>query len=377
MRTKFKVSLLGPCSHAMHIKSITGLLVAVVLAVTAISIVPVPATAVGDGDPVIVSPATHTYPEVAVGWSSPVTIDLSTVPTGNYTVEVSGTDYQTNNYYDRRWITYDGSQDVFQFEITPVTVPGEYYVHVFNTDISTPDGGYTHAELSRFIVVPDPVTPPAVTSVSPGTFYPRVNDGYRDTAEVAFTGSGDEVRVEVRDGSGTVTRTENLGELPAGSHAWEWDGRRDDGSLAPVGEYWVELVSRTGDQTVTSAAAQVRIATGYQWRRVSRSKYGDQASTTRSGRCSVDRDYWSDYDVYLDCWGGRYATARLAFSIPSSAKNLSWSVSGRAYCCSTGRIYRWAARPYSTRYEVKVKVTRWRSYDVRRATISYDYWARI
>lgn len=56
--------------------------------------------------------------------------------------------------------------------------------------------------------------------------------------------------ITIRDGSGNVVRTEELGNLGSGEHTWTWDGLSDDGSRLPEGVYSVEVKAANGDQQV-------------------------------------------------------------------------------------------------------------------------------
>lgn len=56
--------------------------------------------------------------------------------------------------------------------------------------------------------------------------------------------------ITIRDGSGNVVRTEELGSLGSGEHTWTWDGLSDDGSRLPEGVYSIEVNAANGDQQV-------------------------------------------------------------------------------------------------------------------------------
>jgi flagellar basal-body rod modification protein FlgD len=60
------------------------------------------------------------------------------------------------------------------------------------------------------------------------------------------------VGIAVRDETGQVVRHLALGGEPAGLAAFAWDGRTDDGSVAPAGRYTFEANYRSGD-TVAAA----------------------------------------------------------------------------------------------------------------------------
>jgi flagellar basal-body rod modification protein FlgD len=56
------------------------------------------------------------------------------------------------------------------------------------------------------------------------------------------------VGIAVRDQTGQVVRHLDLGSEPAGLAAFTWDGRADDGSVAPAGRYTFEASYRSDDQ---------------------------------------------------------------------------------------------------------------------------------
>ena len=89
-----------------------------------------------------------------------------------------------------------------------------------------------------------------------------------------------------------------------------------------------------------------------------------------SGNC-----YTSDYDPgnHLDCWGGNYARADYRFRVPANARVKSWTVRGGALCCDTGRITKTGIRTSARTFRVRVQVTGWRSYVVRKAILTYSY----
>lgn len=51
----------------------------------------------------------------------------------------------------------------------------------------------------------------------------------------------------IKDASGTVIDTVDLGALSAGVHTFSWDGKLTDGSVAPDGKYSVAIAASNGD----------------------------------------------------------------------------------------------------------------------------------
>ena len=162
-------------------------------------------------------------------------------------------------------------------------------------------------------------------------------------------------------------------------YSWAWNGRKNNGDSATVGYYNIKIsatVSAAPGST-RSVVRQVHLTTGYVIKTATKLRTGhDTSSTSHSGSCYVDHDYYYD-TVDLDCWNGSYAKARYGFSIPSSAYNISWGVTGYQGCCSGGSISKTGTRPTSTYYRGSVKVTDWRSYTVEKVRITYKYKRRI
>jgi len=85
---------------------------------------------------------------------------------------------------------------------------------------------------------------------TPGTMWlaPPVPDPCRHETQIAFSlATGGPVRMEVFDLAGRVVATLLHGTLPAGRQSVRWDRRRDDGSRAASGLYFVRfaVASRT------------------------------------------------------------------------------------------------------------------------------------
>ena len=57
------------------------------------------------------------------------------------------------------------------------------------------------------------------------------------------------VEFRVFDALGRLLRADKLGPLPAGDHAWEWNGRDDAGRQVGAGGYFVRLQAGSAMQT--------------------------------------------------------------------------------------------------------------------------------
>lgn len=208
-------------------------------------------------------------------------------------------------------------------------------------------------------------------------FYPKVRDGYRDRTEIVFGARGDsDVTVDiVSSASGATVRS-----FARRGHDWadyysrrsvSWNGANDSGRGVPTGRYVAVIRSALGEQIAT-ARVPLRLASGHRTSRVTERRAGWYGSRDRtSGDCFA----WEHTaGNWLNCWGSGYAQATYLFRIPSNARDINWRVDGFRQCCaSPGRIIRTGNRPKASLFRVTVKVTGWRSFVVRRASVTYTY----
>ena len=89
-------------------------------------------------------------------------------------------------------------------------------------------------------------------------FFPN-GDGDQDSLPLHFTLKGPvpSAVVEIRDASGKVVRTQNLGPRPAGANAASWDGRVTGSAWAPAGRYLVRVIVTAQDGGTHAAPAAV------------------------------------------------------------------------------------------------------------------------
>jgi flagellar basal-body rod modification protein FlgD len=96
-------------------------------------------------------------------------------------------------------------------------------------------------------------------------------DGVSATgASVSLGAPAARVTATLRDANGRVVRTLELGARPAGPLAITWDGRDENGQLAPRGSYTLSVNARTTDdravavtQEVTDTVVRVSFDRGY------------------------------------------------------------------------------------------------------------------
>ncbi len=78
---------------------------------------------------------------------------------------------------------------------------------------------------------------------------------------VFLSAPADSVKIEIKDESGAVVRTLELGATEHGVNAYEWDGLDNDGEPAAPGKYSVSVKAASGDTDVPAIAlAQQRVA---------------------------------------------------------------------------------------------------------------------
>ncbi|HJV73408.1 MAG TPA: flagellar hook assembly protein FlgD [Noviherbaspirillum sp.] len=68
--------------------------------------------------------------------------------------------------------------------------------------------------------------------------------------------AAEKVDITIRDASGIEVRTINLGAQEAGSLPLTWDGKKNDGTAAPDGNYTFEVTATQKDEKVAATALQ-------------------------------------------------------------------------------------------------------------------------
>lgn len=95
--------------------------------------------------------------------------------------------------------------------------------------------------------------------LSPGTeIATTAPEAGKDPAIVPFAvqlpGSAGDVEVKIVDAAGKTVRTLDLGSLPEGVNAVTWDGKADDGSVAPAGSYTFTVAADNNGSKVEATA---------------------------------------------------------------------------------------------------------------------------
>lgn len=79
---------------------------------------------------------------------------------------------------------------------------------------------------------------------------------------IQLAASADAVTVQVKDASGTVVRTMNLGSEPAGMQRFTWDGKTDAGASAAAGSYTYAVKATAAGNAVQTTAYSAQQVTG-------------------------------------------------------------------------------------------------------------------
>ena len=143
-----------------------------------------------------------------------------------------------------------------------VTSSDKPYEVVVNPD------GQPNIAVASFILRPRLVS---ITSVTPNPFFPWIDDLYKDETHVRFALAADaatEARVyrpkTTGKCCGALVRNDGLGNLSAGDHSWDWDGRDNNGDNLPKGNYFIRIWADDGIVSpVLSNATKVAIARTY------------------------------------------------------------------------------------------------------------------
>jgi hypothetical protein len=306
---------------------------------------------------------------VLAPWDGPVRVRWDVIATTDawYRVSLNGA----------ALCEFDGV-DLTPGEITSCDLPsnapfGENYLTLYEV----PFGGGPSTQIGSSVFSVQPHLAIRSLSLSPARFYPYVNDGYRDRARLVFHLNKEaNLTAVVRTMGGRLVKRESIGFLSDGS--WFWNGRRNNGTRAPVGRYKVTLEARASGELRRSTRL-VTISRGWRTKHGSRSFCGGcgPGAVDVIGNCFVEFDWFQEGDIFLDCWGGAFAGATWVFRVPATTFRVSKSVRGTVMCCSPGDWASVGVRRNARTYVVAAAVSGWRSWQIRSVAISYAYRVRI
>ena len=77
----------------------------------------------------------------------------------------------------------------------------------------------------------------------------NLESGAGVTGMIATPQSAQNVKINIKDSTGALVKTINLGDRPQGTKEFEWDGTMSDGSEAPAGNYSFSVNASVGGQT--------------------------------------------------------------------------------------------------------------------------------
>lgn len=91
-------------------------------------------------------------------------------------------------------------------------------------------------------------------------------DGTTSTSTTPFgvelQQAADKVTATIKDSTGAVVRTIDIGALSAGVHTFTWDGSVTDGSTAPNGSYTVSIAASNGTTQLVAQPLQFGLVQG-------------------------------------------------------------------------------------------------------------------
>ncbi len=71
--------------------------------------------------------------------------------------------------------------------------------------------------------------------------------------------SSSDVRLDMKDATGTVVRQVDLGEFRSGRHDFTWDGKNSKGDRVPAGNYTAAITAKNGDSFDSATILSARI----------------------------------------------------------------------------------------------------------------------
>jgi hypothetical protein len=154
-----------------------------------------------------------------------------------------------------------------------------------------------------------------ITSITPSTFLPWIDDDYKDTTDInyrlAATSQPTIIRVFKSRTDGTCCASEVFehddGTQVVGNRDFEWNGRNTAGDLLPKGVYYVKITAEDPANLVrTSKPFKVTIARTYrktatlEKNGIANHHTGPVTSYRRGGNCFVTKDE-TDKDLWITC----------------------------------------------------------------------------
>jgi hypothetical protein len=180
-----------------------------------------------------------------------------------------------------------------------------------------------------------------ITSITPNTFLPWVEDEYKDTTDIAYklaaTSQPTIIRVFKARSDGRCCASEVFefddATQVVGNRHYEWDGRNSGGDLLPKGDYYVKITAEDPANLVrTSKPFKVTIARTYrktatlEKNGIANHHTGPVTSYRRGGNCFVTKDE-TDKDLWITCLSARF-TVYWRWALPNGGRieNVSFTL---------------------------------------------------
>jgi hypothetical protein len=305
-----------------------------------------------------------THPSSALtGWTGPITATWSHLEDPSNTYEVQFDDIPV--------CTYAGTLvpgEVTHCTLSSAPLVGTHFVNLYDRT--------TDYYLDGSVITIDPHL--TLSESLPRTaFYPLVRDGYKDSIGLGYTLDEDaKVTFEAKNAAGKIIRHDGPHSETTGSHTWKWTGRTDTGRIKRVGYYWLRAIATAHGETKKGNWQRISAKTALLTKQGSASRLGRNFSSAGKSNCLINKNYWNDGDVFLDCWDGS-AHATYSFAVPSSTYSVTTGSSTKQHCCGNGTTSRTTTRPSASRVQVAFNVTGWASLAINSVSIHYAYKKRI
>lgn len=82
-------------------------------------------------------------------------------------------------------------------------------------------------------------------------------DGTLAAGGLTLDRAADSVVINILDNGGALVSSENLGARAAGTFSFVWDGKKEDGTTAPVGNYHISIEAIQGGEKLNAKALQL------------------------------------------------------------------------------------------------------------------------
>lgn len=297
-----------------------------------------------------------------------VVVRMVGAPAGPYSLTVIGCRSSHPAYNESVDFDHDGTDQSYSLEIPTLTCPGTSYtatLYAGHHDTATSD---SILDTNTFAVVHAPYFDSFI--ITDATFFPTVQDGYRDTAIIDWQGFRvAHGRTEIVNSDGVVVAARNA---TRGEGYWVWRGMTSDGTRVKPGDYRVRLTgwNSVGVQAPT-VSKPITVKRVHRTGTMTKIKAGPETSfRTKTDNCRFV--YIDDYpSLAINCDAGGHAKVGYGFRIPDGASNVAWHIDGGTLG-APGTAVRRGRFVTPHRYRVTVRVAGDISWVVTRVIVRYD-----